>query len=544
MRILHIVTASLICAFAVSAQTIPTKYCKELVTLSNSSNPEAQTNLGICYLDGVGVEQDYVKAAELFSLAAEQGYAEAQCRLGQCYLERQGVRRNLSKGFELFQQAAAQNYGKAEYLIGNCYYTATAVNQDFVEAEKWAQRAVNHGYQEAYNLLALCKSANGGQTSDVKTELFSGAESGDASAQFSLGMWYLDRYTGERNLKEAEHWLLKSAEQGTAGAPLQLGHLYQGDYGDEIEIDYDKAIYWYRKGADAGDWIAESCLYSLIDDRYISLLDKLRDSGALDDNNTLDTSKLMSVTDRLIHLDRLSDAVRLLKRKKYENSPIAMSILGEIYATRIPIDYELAAKYLVKSLELFNREHNDEEIDVMNVYSLLLHAYIHIDYLQAIYWGDMWLDEYYKNYVNDDEYTDLRVGAIYFKIGVCYNNLSYKSDNNNVGLYREKAYEHYLKSKELSVIDACNPLSVYYFSGRGTAKNYSKAVACAEMYLDEHPNEDAQIKGNLYNIIGWSCYKGDMTMARNYEKAFVTFKKNWEENQYYSKRPNLRDVVS
>ena len=45
----------------------------------------AQYNLGVCYDDGEGVEQDKQKAVEWYTKAAEQGLAEAQCDLGLCY---------------------------------------------------------------------------------------------------------------------------------------------------------------------------------------------------------------------------------------------------------------------------------------------------------------------------------------------------------------------------------------------------------------------------------------------------------------------------
>jgi len=39
---------------------------------------KAQYELGLLYVYGDGIPQDYTKATELFSKAAEQGYADAQ----------------------------------------------------------------------------------------------------------------------------------------------------------------------------------------------------------------------------------------------------------------------------------------------------------------------------------------------------------------------------------------------------------------------------------------------------------------------------------
>ena len=41
----------------------------------------AQCNLGVCFRDGAGVEQDLEKAKEWFSKAAAEGYSKAQSEL-------------------------------------------------------------------------------------------------------------------------------------------------------------------------------------------------------------------------------------------------------------------------------------------------------------------------------------------------------------------------------------------------------------------------------------------------------------------------------
>lgn len=45
-------------------------------------NPVGQSGLAIMYMYGKGVKQDYIKAAKLFTLAAEQGWVDGQLNLG------------------------------------------------------------------------------------------------------------------------------------------------------------------------------------------------------------------------------------------------------------------------------------------------------------------------------------------------------------------------------------------------------------------------------------------------------------------------------
>ena len=50
---------------------------------------DAQTKLGICYLEGFGVQKDKAKAIKLFLKAAEQGNEEAQKELEKIYISQE-----------------------------------------------------------------------------------------------------------------------------------------------------------------------------------------------------------------------------------------------------------------------------------------------------------------------------------------------------------------------------------------------------------------------------------------------------------------------
>ena len=48
-------------------------------------NPVGQSGLGLMYMYGKGVDQDYTKAFKYFSLAADQGWVDGQLQLGIMY---------------------------------------------------------------------------------------------------------------------------------------------------------------------------------------------------------------------------------------------------------------------------------------------------------------------------------------------------------------------------------------------------------------------------------------------------------------------------
>ena len=68
---------------------------KEWRPLAEAGDAPTQFNLGLMYLDGVGVPQSSEHALEWFRRAADHGYAKAQYNLGSLYAVGRGVRKDL-----------------------------------------------------------------------------------------------------------------------------------------------------------------------------------------------------------------------------------------------------------------------------------------------------------------------------------------------------------------------------------------------------------------------------------------------------------------
>lgn len=67
---------------------------KEWLPLAEAGDAASQFNLGLMYLDGVGVPQSDQKAVLWFRMSADQGYAKAQGNLGALYAIGRGLRRD------------------------------------------------------------------------------------------------------------------------------------------------------------------------------------------------------------------------------------------------------------------------------------------------------------------------------------------------------------------------------------------------------------------------------------------------------------------
>lgn len=86
-------------------------------TLLSFSDPAAQTEWGIRYEHGEGVNQDYTKALHLYCSAAQRGYALAQYQLGWLYANGRGVKRDDALAAAWFRLAAKQGDDHARRML-------------------------------------------------------------------------------------------------------------------------------------------------------------------------------------------------------------------------------------------------------------------------------------------------------------------------------------------------------------------------------------------------------------------------------------------
>ncbi len=92
----------------------PTHEPKSLRQRAEEGDPAAQNQLGTCYYDGDGVEQDYAEAVKWFRKAAEQGFAWGQYNLGECYYKGKGVEQDYAEAVKWYRKAAEQGHVKAQ----------------------------------------------------------------------------------------------------------------------------------------------------------------------------------------------------------------------------------------------------------------------------------------------------------------------------------------------------------------------------------------------------------------------------------------------
>jgi S1-C subfamily serine protease len=187
---------------------------------------KAQTALGRCYANGVGVAQDYGEAVVWYRKAAEQGEPGAQRNLGVRYESGTGVAQNCVEAVKWYRKAAEQGEAEAQYNLGECYWVGHGVQQDYPEAVKWYRKA---------------------------------AEEGDADAQCFLGECYWRGRGVQQNYQEAVKWFRKALKQGSELARTDLAQAEAQHYprrDDPTQRSAAEAAAAQRRAVDA-NWFKD-----------------------------------------------------------------------------------------------------------------------------------------------------------------------------------------------------------------------------------------------------------------------------------------------
>ncbi|BBP45290.1 hypothetical protein THMIRHAS_06630 [Thiosulfatimonas sediminis] len=101
----------------------------------------AQSNIGLLYDLGKGVEQNYAEAIYWYEAAAQQGDINAEYNLAVMYFQGKGVPQNNLKAQQWFLQAAQQNHSNAQNNLGWIYEHGLGVPIDLTKAQNWYRKA-------------------------------------------------------------------------------------------------------------------------------------------------------------------------------------------------------------------------------------------------------------------------------------------------------------------------------------------------------------------------------------------------------------------
>lgn len=128
----------------------------DLESRAGKGDVEAQVALGLLYVKGEDVEQDFAEAKKWWDTAAKQGDASAQYYLGLMYARGDGGDKDMEAAKKQWESAAGQDHIGALYSLAMLYVEGEAVQGDYTEAGKYFLRAAELGnIQSQFNISVL-----------------------------------------------------------------------------------------------------------------------------------------------------------------------------------------------------------------------------------------------------------------------------------------------------------------------------------------------------------------------------------------------------
>lgn len=149
----------------------------------------AQTIIGNMYRMGIGVSEDYGKAAAWYRKGAERGHVHAQHDLGSMYHFGIGVTQDDREAAILYRKAAEQGHARAQGMLGIMYYWGRCLQQDYKEAVSWSRMAAEQGYYIGQSILGrLYAEGSGVPQSNILARMWFGiaVSNGSESASDQL----------------------------------------------------------------------------------------------------------------------------------------------------------------------------------------------------------------------------------------------------------------------------------------------------------------------------------------------------------------------
>ncbi|WP_225772286.1 tetratricopeptide repeat protein [Inquilinus sp. Marseille-Q2685] len=188
--------------------------------LARKGVARAQSNVGACFAEGLGVERDLTLAVRWLTLAAEAGDPVGQRNLATLHFRGEGVARDDGRAAALYRAAAEQGDAAAQDMLSWMLVEDGALF-DPAEARLWAQRAAGQGV---------------------------------ATAMTRLGMLHHNALGVARDPAEAVRWWRMAADRGEPDAQSMLGAAYH--LGSGVAADPVLALAWLIRGQAGGSALA------------------------------------------------------------------------------------------------------------------------------------------------------------------------------------------------------------------------------------------------------------------------------------------------
>lgn len=267
----------------------------ELEVLGYDGDPEAMYELGLRYEYGTEeVKQDFAKAMDWYSQAADLDHAPSKCALGYFYLTATSVGRDLDRAAEYFESAIELGNINAKVGLARTklamltdeelteiteYYNSNPTEEADETDDEATPAEPAPSIQKSNEIFSLVKEAEatgdidgiyfmgylyqkgiGVRADAVKARnLFLKVAASDSTelldqyvinlANTELGLMYMDSESELYDEATAFTYFEAAADNGFAKANYYIGQIYENGLG--VDKDYEKALDYYLEAAES-----------------------------------------------------------------------------------------------------------------------------------------------------------------------------------------------------------------------------------------------------------------------------------------------------
>lgn len=208
----------------------------------------------VLHTDGKDFDAEF--AAGLLEMAAKGGYAEAQSELGILYYRGTGIEENRDEAMRLIAEAAAQGWVMAQYNLAVLMKEDPLPGSEGFEVGELLEFAAEQGLYAAQLVLEGVDSPGVLNSMEAMELCVSKAEENDARALYSLARRQMLGWMVE--VKEDRQQLVdlfrRSADSGYSRAQYTMGLLYMS--GEEVEQNVETGFWWLKRAASQGHPVA------------------------------------------------------------------------------------------------------------------------------------------------------------------------------------------------------------------------------------------------------------------------------------------------
>ena len=237
------------------------EYCENNVNM----NPDLYALIAQLYVFGKGVEVNKDKGKEFLLKGIDLGSATCMRQLAAMYIDGE-IYGSDKESFELLVKAVELGSNIAQNDLAWMYKKGYGCAIDNDKANELFKQSAESGYVIGlYNYgLSLLKSDN---LEGIKY-IVESAKGGYSSAEFQLGLLYLEGNYFDKNFEKAFYYMQSAAIKGNMFACNRLGHFYRDGIG--VIENKELAIYWYEQAIKLGYSHATSYIAEILNNNSLS----------------------------------------------------------------------------------------------------------------------------------------------------------------------------------------------------------------------------------------------------------------------------------